>query len=109
MNTTRRGSILVSASLLALISALSCTSLPVQETAVRELSFFAESHEGCTRLSLVEATAETQDLARVRLLELVVEAGGNAVVFHGARAQEDPETGQLTPFTELGIAYFCIE
>ncbi len=95
--------------LLLSLPTLSCTTAPVPDPAVHELSFFADSHQGCSRLALVEATGPTQEIARARLLKRVVEVGGNAVVFHGARAKRDPETGELTPFTELGIAYACTE
>ncbi len=75
---------------------------------VREFPF-SEEHKECTLLFTVSGTAPTQEEARDEVFMAVLEAGGNSVVFVGARMTRNPETGKLLAFTERGLAYLCTE
>ncbi len=91
--------------LICLLPAIACSSLSTPS--VTELSFFDDHSAQCKRLGMVDSTAPDQDHARSDLLKALGATEANAIVFVGARLTDDPETGETTSFTEIGIAYKC--
>jgi len=93
--------------LVVVLAVAACASQSIQAVSVEELPFSEEPRENCEVLFMVSGTGVTQEAARTQVYEAVASAGGNAVVFVGAIADRDTNTGKLTQFTERAIAYRC--
>jgi hypothetical protein len=78
-----------------------------QPTQVREFEFNQELPNGCEHLYVTSGTGKTKEAARTKVIENVISAGGNAVVFHGGQIEFYPGTRGIKSYTHHAIIIKC--
>lgn len=76
---------------------------------VIELPFDGTKPEYCKRLYVTSGSGKTMKEANEKVIQNVVSAGGNAVVYHGGAMKLDPVSHEVTSVESHAIIYLCSE